>query len=159
MPFLTPHLSSLWLGLITPLYARIGRKLIESIVHATLVRDPRALETFAVRPVGVEEAVRRALASEESEFAATRWSDALSSSGDLPSWGGVQFGPRLVDSRTVEVAAPGSVAFRPIERIGGDTGFYAWNWLWRVRGYLDLLVGGRWVVAGLFGEAYVRVQH
>lgn len=65
VPVLTPFLSSLWLGLVTPLYARIGRKLIESIVHTTVVRDDSALTTFAVRPVGVDEALRRALASEE----------------------------------------------------------------------------------------------
>src|SRR5476651_2718182 len=85
VPVLTPFLSSLWLGLITPLYARIGRKLIESIVHSTVVRDASALAVFDVHPVGVEEAIVRAMAREESPFAATRWSDALSSSGALPS--------------------------------------------------------------------------
>jgi uncharacterized protein YbjT (DUF2867 family) len=62
VPVLTPYLSSLWLGLVTPLYARIGRKLIESIIHATVVRDDRARSTFAVRPIGVDEAIRRAIA-------------------------------------------------------------------------------------------------
>jgi uncharacterized protein YbjT (DUF2867 family) len=62
VPVLTPFLSSLWLGLVTPLYARIGRVLIESIIHPTVVRDDSALRAFAVRPVGVEEAVRRAFA-------------------------------------------------------------------------------------------------
>jgi uncharacterized protein YbjT (DUF2867 family) len=62
VPVLTPYLSSLWLGLVTPLYARIGRKLIESIIHSTVVRDDAAQSTFAVRPMGVEEAVRRAIA-------------------------------------------------------------------------------------------------
>ena len=52
VPVLTPFLSSLWLGLVTPLYARIGRKLIESIVHSTVVRDKSALETFDIRPGG-----------------------------------------------------------------------------------------------------------
>src|SRR4029079_15757085 len=94
VPVLTPYLSSLWLGLVTPLYARIGRKLIESIVHTTVVRDDSALAAFAVRPMGVEEAVRRSFASEEREFAETRWSDALSSAGEVPSWGGVRFGSR-----------------------------------------------------------------
>ncbi len=70
VPILSPFLSSLWLGLVTPLYARIGRKLIESIVHPTVVRDDAALRTFAVRPMGVGEAIRRALASEEKYFAA-----------------------------------------------------------------------------------------
>lgn len=142
VPFLTPFLSSLWLGLVTPLYARIGRKLIESIVHTTVVRDDSALTAFAVRPVGIEEAVRRALASEERYFAATRWSDALSSAGELAAWGGVLFGSRLVDSRTVNVATTTAAAFGPIERIGGATGWYAWNWLWQLRGFLDLLAGG-----------------
>jgi uncharacterized protein YbjT (DUF2867 family) len=142
VPVLTPYLSSLWLGLVTPLYARVGRKLIESIVHPTVVRDDAALHTFHVRPVGVEEAVRRALAGEDTQFAATRWSDALSSAGTPRAWGGTRFGSRLVDSRVATVRVPPAVAFRPIERIGGETGWYAWNWLWRVRGFLDLLAGG-----------------
>jgi len=142
VPVLTPYLSSLWLGLVTPLYARIGRKLIESIVHPTVVQDDAALRVFQVRPMGVEEAVRLALVAEERQFAATRWSDAFSSSGEAPSWGGVQFGTRLVDSRTARVAASPEAAFRPIQRIGGDTGWYAWNGLWRLRGFLDMLAGG-----------------
>jgi len=142
VPVLTPHLSSLWLGLVTPLYARVGRKLIESIVHPTVVRDNAALRTFAVQPIGIAEAVRRALENEEAEFVATRWSDAFSASGAPRSWGGVRFGSRLGDSRTVSVPVPPAVAFRPIQRIGGATGWYAWNWLWQLRAFLDLLVGG-----------------
>ncbi|HST58338.1 MAG TPA: SDR family oxidoreductase, partial [Longimicrobium sp.] len=142
VPVLTPYLSSLWLGLVTPLYARVGRKLIQSIVHPTVVRDGAALHDFGVRPVGVAEAVRRALAGEDSQFAESRWSDALSAAGEPRSWGGTRFGSRLVDSRTVTVPVPPSAAFHPIQRIGGDTGWYAWSWLWQLRGFLDLLAGG-----------------
>ncbi len=142
VPVLTPFLSSLWLGLVTPLYARIGRKLIESIVHSTTVEDDAALSAFPIRPMGIRQAVARALAYEDREFAATRWSDALSSSGEPRSWGGVQFGSRLVDSRTRSVAVPPDRAFRPIQQIGGATGYYAFNGLWRIRGFLDLLAGG-----------------
>jgi uncharacterized protein YbjT (DUF2867 family) len=142
VPVLTPFLSSLWLGLVTPLYARVGRKLIESMMHSTVVRDDAALRTFDIRPMGIEDALRHAIANEEQQFAVTRWSDALSSSGELPSWGGVRFGTRLVDSRTQQVAKPPAVAFKPIQRIGGDTGWYAWNGLWRLRGFIDLLAGG-----------------
>jgi len=157
VPVLTPFLSSLWLGLITPLYARIGRKLIESIVHSTVVRDTAALRAFDIRPVGIDDAIQQALANEDREFAATRWSDALSSSGDRPSWGGVRFGSRLVDSRTARVARPPSVAFAPIERIGGETGWYAYDWLWHLRGFLDLLVGGIGVRRGRPDATKLRV--
>jgi len=142
VPVLTPYLSSLWLGLVTPLYARVGRKLIESIVHSTVVRDDSALRTFDIRPMGIDAAIAQALANEDREFAETRWSDALSSSGEVRSWGGVRFGRRLVDSRTIKIPRPPEAAFRPIRRIGGGTGWYALNWLWKLRGALDLLVGG-----------------
>jgi len=157
VPVLTPWLSALWLGLVTPLYARIGRAIIESIVHVTVVRDNAALTTFSVRPMGIDEAIRRALAHEETHFAATRWSDALSSSGQSQSWGGVRFGTRLVDSRTLNVEAPPEVVFRCIERIGGDNGWYAYNWLWRLRGFIDLLEGGVGLRRGRPSPATLRV--
>ena len=142
VPFLTPYLSSLWLGLVTPIFARIGRKLIESIRNSSVVRDPSALEAFVIRPMGISAAISRALHNEDQEFAQTRWSDALSSAGPTPAWGGVTFGTRLVDSRIREVACAPEVAFVPIRRIGGRTGWYYANFAWQLRGFLDLLVGG-----------------
>ena len=146
VPLLTPHLSSLWLGLVTPLYARVGRSLIQSIRHETVVCDDRALQDFGVEPVGVAEAIERALAHEDREFAETRWSDALSTGGDdlLRSDVGaaVRRGRHLADSRRCEVAVSPDRAFAPIRRIGGRRGWYAFGWLWRLRGYIDLLAGG-----------------
>ncbi|HNP29441.1 MAG: SDR family oxidoreductase [Nitrospira sp.] len=142
VPILTPRLSSLWLGLVTPLYARVGRKLIQSIRYPTVVRDNSARRLFAIEPMGVHEAIARALSNEERELAASHWSDALSSSGDLRQYGGVRFGNRLLDVRTEQVSVPPTAAFRPIQRIGGHTGWYYANWLWRLRGWLDLLAGG-----------------
>ena len=143
IPVLTPRLSSLWLGLVTPVYARIGRKLIDSIRNATVVKDPSALTLFAIKPKGLREMITRAMQNEDNEFALTRWSDALSSTGLERSWGGVRLGNRLVDSRTVEVAVPAEEAFRPIRRIGGATGWYYGNGLWRLRGFVDTLVVGQ----------------
>lgn len=142
VPVLTPRLSSLWLGLVTPIYARVGRKLIESIAHETVVKDDRARSTFSVRPRGTREAIERALTNEDLEMAETRWSDALSSRGPTRSWGGVRFGSRLVDSRVAHVEYAPEQAFRPIREIGGDTGWYYGNALWSLRGFIDLLVGG-----------------
>ena len=142
VPVLTPHLSSLWLGLVTPIYARVGRKLVDSMRHPTLVRDKSALAVFNVKPKGLKEAIERGLRNEDREFALTRWSDALSSSGRSSSWGGVQFGTRLVDSRTAEVPVSPHLAFAPVQKIGGANGWYFANILWWLRGALDLLAGG-----------------
>jgi len=142
VPVLTPRLSSLWLGLVTPVYARVGRKLIESTETSMLVRDDRALRDFDLEPRGVDAALERALVREDEDFARTRWNDALSAAGEPHSYGGVQFGSRLIDSRVAEVDAAPADAFAPIRRVGGRSGWYYGNFLWRIRGFLDLLVGG-----------------
>jgi uncharacterized protein YbjT (DUF2867 family) len=142
VPLLTPRLSSLWLGLVTPLFARVGRKLIDSIRHPTIVRDDAAARTFSIRPIGTIEAIARALRNEDSHFVQTRWSDALSSGSAPRQWGGVRFGNRLVDSRSARVSASAPRVFATVERIGGTSGWYYANWLWTVRGWLDLMVGG-----------------
>lgn len=157
VPVLTPYLSSLWLGLVTPVYARIGRKLVEGLRNPTVVEDPSAMEAFSIRPRGLREALARALSNEDRDFAETRWSDAFSASGVKPQWGGSRFGSRIVDSRTVTVAAPAAAAFAPIQRIGGKTGWYCGNWLWRLRGLLDLLVGGVGLRRGRRSDMELRV--
>jgi uncharacterized protein YbjT (DUF2867 family) len=142
VPVLSPRLSSLWLGLVTPVFARLGRELVDSLRNETIVTDRSADELFSIRPLGFREALKRALTNEDREFAETRWSDAFSSTGRTPQWGGTKFGRRLVDSRSLQVPFPAATAFRPIERLGGKTGWYYGNWLWQIRGMVDLLFGG-----------------
>ena len=143
VPLLTPYLSSLWLGFVTPIYARVGRKLVASLKNPTVVTDSSLAHClFDVRPRCLEKAITRSLVNEDKEFAETRWSDALSSGSHPKTWGGVRFGSRLVDSRTLETDLPAEEAFIAVQSIGGDNGWYYGNWLWRIRGFLDLLVGG-----------------
>jgi hypothetical protein len=157
VPVLTPRLSSLWLGLVTPVYARVGRELVESLRNPTVVRNHDALQEFSIQPRGLKDAIARALIHEDHEFATTRWSDALSASRGIRRWAGVKFGNRIVDSRTQEVAAPPHAAFRPIRQIGGQRGWYFGNFLWTLRGWLDLLVGGVGIRRGRRDPERLRV--
>ncbi|MCL7974392.1 MAG: SDR family oxidoreductase [marine benthic group bacterium] len=151
VPMLTPWLSSLWLGLVTPLYAKVGRKLIEGVKNPTVVTDPSARE-LGVEPRGIADAIARALANEQNAFATSRWSDAGTSGGPSSgaggdtgrgdSAGGTKYGRRIVDTKTRDVPCSSAEAFAPIRRIGGDVGWYYGNPLWRIRGFLDRLVGG-----------------
>ena len=76
VPFLSPTLSSRWLTLITPIYASIGRCLIESVRNASVVRHPEKSRHFRVQPVGLKCAIERALANEDQVCPETRWSDS-----------------------------------------------------------------------------------
>jgi uncharacterized protein YbjT (DUF2867 family) len=141
VPFATPRISGLWLSVVTPVYASIGRELIESLRNDTLVGDGAARGAFPIRPRGFREAIERALANEDREFAETRWSDALSAYQGR-NWGGITLGQRAVASRRIRVAASPEQTFAPIQRIGGETGWYYGNGFWRLRGLLDQVVGG-----------------
>lgn len=142
VPVLTPHLSGLWLGLVTPVYARIGRTLVKSIQHPSIVNDPSANEVLGITPLGVKAAVELALKNEDDEFVQTRWCDAVSSAGLSEKWGGDRFGARIVDSRFTMVCSSVDRAFDPIKKLGGDNGWYFGNMWWKLRGVLDLLLGG-----------------
>ena len=142
VPVLTPRLSSLWLKLVTPRYSKVGRKLIDGLKNPTVVTNEAALREFAIRPRNLATAVRDAMQTEDREFAGLRWAD-LADVEDLPQrYGGKQQGTRLVDHRHAVVAVAPDRAFAAIERIGGQHGWYACDWLWSLRGWIDRAIGG-----------------
>lgn len=138
LPFLSLSLSSRWLTLITPVYATIGRCLIESVRNPSVVRDSAALEVFDIKPMNITRAIQRALTNEDQDVAATRWCDARTQTG-------LQREPArdlLINEQTLRVPIEPLPAFAPIRRIGGRTGWYFGNVLWRIRGAIDLVMGG-----------------
>jgi uncharacterized protein YbjT (DUF2867 family) len=141
VPTLSPSLSSRWLTLITPVYASIGRCLIESVRTPSVVRNTEADSCFPIRPMGVAQAIQRALENEDSPSAKSRWSDANSPgarSATLPS----PVRDLLVNRKSARVSLPAEQAFAPVRRIGGRIGWYFGNLLWRIRGAIDQLAGG-----------------
>ena len=142
VPVLTPRLSSLWLKLVTPQYSKVGRKLIDGLKNPTVVTNNAAVQEFAVQPRGLTVAVREAMIQEDTSFAGKRWAD-FADLEDLPHrYGGRTAGTRLVDHRHTVVAVEPARAFAAIERIGGKHGWYACDWLWTLRGWMDRAIGG-----------------
>ena len=117
VPVLTPRLSGLWLTLVTPAQARVGRALVEGLRNPTVVRSPAAHGAFEIEPMAMRDAFIRAI----DEHAATH---------------------HMIDTRQVVVDAPPAQAFAPIRRIGGGTGWYFGDALWRLRGWIDGWLGG-----------------
>ena len=67
VPLITPWLSSLWIGLVTPVDAGVARPLVEGLAVPTVVTDPAAMKLFEITPIGFDQALRQALA-EDLEF-------------------------------------------------------------------------------------------
>ena len=142
VPLLTPGLSSRWLALVTPLYAGVGRWLIDGVQNETIVTDNKASEAFSVKPMGIRKAILRSLENEDEETAATRWSDSLGPYYSGGHWGGDRHGSRYVYSRSLTVPVPPEEVFLPIQYIGGYTGWYSYPWMWTIRGLIDKFTGG-----------------
>jgi len=156
VPVLTPRLSSLWIHLVTPLSHRIARPLAEGLRNRVVCRNDDAARLMPQRLLGVREAIRLALRHVDQHEVETAWSDAGRIAGD-PDWAG---GTVFVDRRQIDVSASPSVVFRALTRLGGRNGWYGADWLWRLRGVLDHLVGGPGLRRGrrdpdrlAFGEA------
>jgi uncharacterized protein YbjT (DUF2867 family) len=138
VPVLTPRLSSLWIHLVTPLSHRIARPLAEGLRNPVVCRDDEAMRLMPQRLLGVREAIRVALDQVAHRDVETGWSDAGPTPGD-PDWAG---GTVFVDRREVKVTASPDDVFATLSRIGGETGWYGLDWLWRLRGAVDRLAGG-----------------
>ncbi len=145
VPVITPRLSSLWLKLVTPAHFRMGRRIVDSASHASVVADPAALLAFPVRPVGIEVAVRDALHDEAAAIARLDLADPASPDETRRR----RIGTRFIEYRAVGVPVPSDACFDVIRRIGGETGWYWGDALWRFRGLLDRLIGGPGMRAGV----------
>lgn len=138
VPLMTPRLSSGWISLVTPVSYRIARPLTDGLRNRVVVTSALTQKLMPHNAFGVRESIRRALERIGRSDVETRWSAAGTIPGD-PEWAG---GTVFKDTRTVEIDAPPGAVFAAVCRIGGGNGWYAADFLWRVRGWMDTLVGG-----------------
>jgi hypothetical protein len=123
---------------VTPIGSRIARPLAEGLRNRVVCRSDEAARLMPQRLLGVREAIRAALQRVDNNDVETIWSAAGPVTGD-PEWSG---GTTFRDELSVEVDATPQAVFRAVCRVGGGHGWYAADWLWRLRGWMDRLVGG-----------------
>lgn len=156
LPFLTPTLSAFWVNLITPVPAHLIRPLIEGLRNEVVCHDTRILDLAPQKLLSCFDAIALALSEAEQGPAPSCCFDAghacapdflpgrtqcpaeWTKAGDAPFAGGVLF----TADYAVTLDAPPARIWDAVARIGGDTGWYAGDILWRIRGLADKLVGG-----------------
>ncbi|MEY4422824.1 MAG: hypothetical protein RL581_1362 [Actinomycetota bacterium] len=149
VPVLTPSLSSLWIGFVTPVPTTLARPLVESLISEVVVDPEKSIDKLIPKPdaglTPINTAIELALEMVSNNKIETRWSDATSptapwqkAQGD-PSWAGAT---EFKDVRVQYSDAPIENVWACIERIGGENGWYGSDWLWYLRGLLDRIFGG-----------------
>lgn len=140
VPVLAPRLAALWVGLVTPIPNTLAVPLIEGVVHPVLANTVNSERDFpGVRPLRYREAVALALEHTEHGAVTTRWSGAL---GSTPAVAMSVKEGLIREVRASHTSASPEAVFHVITSLGGNRGWPAWNWAWRLRGALDRLVGG-----------------
>lgn len=141
VPVLTPLLSGLWVGLITPIPNSLAIPLVKGIINSVLADTTKAKKYFPeIEPMTYREAVKLALEKTNQQAVETRWSGAFEESGEtyqLTDEEGL-----IREVRTVLTKASPEALYRTFTSIGGEKGWMTWNWAWKIRGFLDQLIGG-----------------
>lgn len=155
VPILSPTLSGQWVGLITPIPNSLAVPLIKGIINPVLADTTKAEKYFPeINPIPYREAVRLALIKIEKNNIETRWSGAL---GGFSSYTLTDKEGMLKEVRTVLTDASPHSLYRSFTAIGGTTGWLAWNWAWKLRGFMDKLVGGPGLTRGRRDPYNLRV--
>lgn len=144
VPVLTPKLSSYWLYFVTSISFPLAVKLVDSMKVDVTCRDNRLAEMLSIQPITYREAVSRAFERIEQNTIVSSWKDSLISGRvrtDLEQHIQVPVNGCFIDRKVRSITDREQVLSK-IWSIGGQTGWYYGDRLWRIRGFLDKLFGG-----------------
>jgi uncharacterized protein YbjT (DUF2867 family) len=164
VPVLTPKLSSLWIGFVTPVPTSLARPLVESLISEVVVDSRKAITDLIPLPaeglLTVSQAIQLALTRTAENSVDTRWSDAAFPTAPWqkaqsdPDWAGEL---TLKDHREITTEASIAKVWEQIEGIGGERGWFGSGWLWYLRGVLDRIVGGVGLRRGRRDPQHLRI--
>ncbi len=144
VPVMTPKLSSYWLYFVTSTSYKLAVNLVDSMKMEVVAQDNRLQELLGIETHTYEEAIEMAFKKIEQNLVVSSWKDSIASGQikeDLETYIQVPKYGVLQDKKSVPIADEERVLDN-IWRIGGETGWYYGSWLWKIRGFLDKLVGG-----------------
>jgi len=154
VPLLTPRLSSYWLGLVTTVPARIGRALVGGLKHDIPAFDEELRRLVPQRLLPFREAVEAALEAERTHAVPARWTEgALMFRGQRHDHA---FYAKKASGRALAKATPEAV-WNVLCTLGGDTGYFYFDVLWRIRAWLDWAAGGPGLSRGRRHPTELRV--
>ena len=145
LPVLTPRLSSYWLHFVTATSYKIASSLVDSMRNEVIVERKGIEEIVPIKLISYEEAVKMAFDRIAQNEVLSSWKDALASSKintSLMEFVKIPVHGCFKDTRVQPFDRPVTEIIQNIWNIGGDRGWYYWNFLWKIRGYLDKAVGG-----------------
>ena len=144
VPIMTPKLSSYWLYFVTSTSYKLASNLVDSMKMEVVAKDNRLQNLLNIKPYSYKEAIEMAFLKIEQNLVISSWKDSMVSGRFIKNLEKYVQVPKygvLTDKKSLKVSNP-QLALDNIWRIGGETGWYYANWLWKIRGFLDKVSGG-----------------
>lgn len=144
LPVMTPRLSSYWLYFVTSTSYKLAVSLVNSMKVEVICRNNNLNTILGIEPISYETALKRAFHKIENNAILSSWKDSYSSSGisfDISEFISVPTFGCFIDQRKSKITDREDV-LNKIWSLGGETGWYYANWLWKLRGFLDKVMGG-----------------
>ena len=145
VPVMTPRLSSYWLYFVTSTSYKLAINLVDSMKIEVIARENDLEKMLGIKPIPYKKAVELAFQKIEQNSVISSWKDSLASSyadNSLLDHIHVPTDGCLIDKREKKITGNPDEVLAKIWSIGGDTGWYYGSWLWKIRGFMDKLVGG-----------------
>ena len=158
LPVLTPKLSSYWLYFVTSTSFQLAQALVDSMKVEVIGKPSKINDIIDIKPVDYKTAVDLAFQKIEQNAVISSWKDAVSSGRfrsqlskhiELPQYGCF----KDVRSRNI---VDEEYTLNKIWSIGGRNGWYSYNNLWKLRGYMDKLFGGVGLRRGRTHDNYLE---
>jgi len=160
LPFLTIKLSSYWLNLFTPVPYNVAKSLIEGLSSEVVIQNNNAVHYFPhIHPVSFQTAVKKAIKEMEENQIFSRWSDA---GGGIYLWE-KQYkddpsSAILMDRQSLKLTHVSKEAiYHTFCSVGGKEGWFGYDWLWEIRGWIDKMIGGAGLNRGRRDKHQLRV--
>lgn len=143
VPVMSPRLSSYWLYFVTSTSYKLAVNLVDSMKMEVVAKDNKLQEILNIQPITYEEAIERAFVKIEQNLVVSSWKDSLAAGRitNLKEYIQVPTFGCLKDRKVLKVENP-ETALNNIWSIGGKKGWYYGNSLWKIRGFMDKMVGG-----------------
>lgn len=158
LPFLSITLSSYWLNLFTPVQFRVAKALIEGLKSEVIIQNNNAEKYFPdIKPISYKESVKKAIDEIQSNQVISRWSDTGGKIWEK------DHSKEIADAifvdrkeRSIKTIDKKKI-YKSFISIGGNNGWFAYDFLWEIRGILDKLIGGVGLKRGRRNQHSLRI--
>ena len=159
LPFMSINISSYWLNLFTPVPFSVAKALIEGLKSEVVIQNDNAKKYFPnITPISYEDSVKNAIKEIEENQVISRWNDNANGVWEKNSSNEISQA-LYIDRKEFDISnIEASKVYQSFTSIGGENGWFTFDFLWEIRGFIDKMIGGVGLKRGRRSQCDLRIS-